>query len=144
MKWLGFLFFLTVSLLYIWNRKDHFSKKSWLLFGLSFIGVIIGTIIFGFALKNIMLVWPVITVSTAKFLTMAVGASFTAVLAMKFLVVMLCTMFLGFMRFHKKYNSENYQAFSSLSNVFSPSLLILVKCVVSCGSVLIFYGIWLA
>lgn len=144
MKWMFFLICIFVNFYYLWNGNDNFNRKSWLLFGLSFIGVIVGTFIFGFVLKNIMLLWPVITVSTAKFLTMAVGASFTTFLAMKFLVVMLCTMFSGFMKFHKKYNSENYQALSSLSNGFSPSLLILAKCVVSCGSVLIFYGIWLA
>ncbi|WP_033477303.1 hypothetical protein [Erwinia amylovora] len=140
----GFIFSLVGVLFYIWNGNDFFDKKAWLRFGLKFLAVFIGIIIFGFALKNLVLVWPVITISRAKFLTMAVGASFTAVLAMKFLIVMRCTMFSWFMRFHKNYNSENYQALSSLSKGFSPSLLILAKCAVSCGSVLIFYGIWLA
>ncbi|MFB5173756.1 hypothetical protein AAIO65_14435 [Erwinia amylovora] len=140
----GFIFSLVGALFYIWNGNDFFDRRCWLKFGLKFLAVFIGTIIFGFVQKGLMAIFPSYSNELARYLMARLGLSFLSVLAMKFLIVMLCTMFSGFMRFHKKYNSENYQALSSLSKGFSPSLLILAKCVVSCGSVLIFYGIWLA
>ncbi|CAX54421.1 hypothetical protein [Erwinia pyrifoliae] len=139
-----FLMFLMGAVFYIWNGNDFFDRASWLKFGLKFLAIFTGIIIFGFFQKGLMAIFPSYSNELARYLMTRLGLSFLSVLGMKFLVVMLCTMFSGFMRFHKKYNSENYQALSSLSNGFSPSLLILAKCVVSCGSVLIFYGIWLA
>ncbi|EXU77411.1 hypothetical protein ABW286_22855 [Erwinia papayae] len=144
MRTTGFIFFIFITLWYLWAGKDFFNKKDWLLFFLKFIGVLILTVIFGFMLKFLMSVWSGLSLSTAKELTSKFGASLSVVLGMKFLVVMLCEIFSRIMGFHQKYNQENYNGLSSLANKFSSPLLILAKCVVSCGSMLIFYGIWLA
>ncbi len=81
---------------------------------------------------------------SAKHFTTALGLSLLSVLGIKFMVVMLCTIFKSIMSFHEKYNQQHYDNLVSISNAFSSPLLILAKCVISCGSVLIFYGIWLA
>ncbi|ADP10136.1 hypothetical protein EJP617_04550 [Erwinia sp. Ejp617] len=53
-------------------------------------------------------------------------------------------MFGEIMGFHQSYNKDNYQSLSLLAGKFGPPLLILAKCVVSFGSVLMFYGVWLS
>ncbi|WP_338560844.1 hypothetical protein [Erwinia sp. E_sp_B04_7] len=144
MSYIGFVFFLLFCTCYLWDGKDFFNKRDWLVFLLKFIGVFIVTILFGFTLKGIMHLWPGISLTVAKHLTTAFGASLISVLGMKFLVVMLCAIFRNIMAFHENHNVENFDRLSVITNKFAPTLLILAKFVVTCGSVLIFYGIWLA
>ncbi|ADP10134.1 putative membrane protein [Erwinia sp. Ejp617] len=59
-------------------------------------------------------------------------------------MVMLCAIFNNIMSFHQKYNEDNYDELSSISQRVSLGLLLLAKFAVSLGSVLMFYGIWLA
>ncbi|MEE3664279.1 hypothetical protein V2I52_20525 [Brenneria sp. g21c3] len=144
MAWLGFITSWVITLLYIWNGKDSFNQRNWILFALIPIFILIGMVIFGLALKNILTVWPFISEHTAKTATIILPASLLSMWGMKFLVVMLCTAFSRMLDFHHKHNTfENYAKLSSLSNNFGPTLLILAKCLVSAGSILIFYGIWI-
>ncbi|MCG8711012.1 hypothetical protein JHU04_004350 [Brenneria sp. 4F2] len=144
MAWLGFIAFWVITVVYLWNGKDSFNKKEWLLFISKLVGIFIGTTVFSLVFKGILTVWPVISLPTAKYVTLILSTSFLAVWAMKFLVVMLCSMFSRMMDFHQQHNiAENYAKLSSLSNNFGPLLLILAKCLVSAGSILIFYGIWI-
>ncbi|MDX5631000.1 MULTISPECIES: hypothetical protein [unclassified Brenneria] len=144
MAWLGFITFWAITLVYIWNGKDNFNKREWLHFMLKLFRIFIVTAAFSLVLKSILTVWPVISLPTAKYVTLILSTSLLAVWAMKFLVVMLCTMFSRMLDFHQQHNTaENYAKLSSLSNNFGPALLILAKCFVSAGSILIFYGIWL-
>ena len=62
---------------------------------------------------------------------------------LKVTVVLLCTIFSGIIGRHKKYNAKNYEAISSITPVVAPGLLIVAKCLVSLGSVLMFSGLWL-
>ncbi|MFE8100756.1 hypothetical protein RBA71_04545 [Brenneria goodwinii] len=144
MNWLGFITFGIITLIYLWSGKDTFNKREWLFFVLKLFGIFVGTAIFSLVFKGILTVWPVVSLPTAKYATLILSTSFLAVWAMKFLVVMLCTMFSRIMGFHQQHNTvENYAKLSPLSNNFGPLLLILAKCLISAGSILIFYGIWI-
>lgn len=143
MSWLGFLIFLAISLWYMWNGKDSFSKKDWLLFAAKVIGVLIGTALFGRLMYNMITSWHFMPMSDAKKLTASLGGACIAVLGSKFLIVALCSIFSNIMGFHKEYNTQNYEKLSSFSKSVSPSLLLFVKCLVSAASALMLYGIWL-
>ncbi len=144
MNWIGFLFFLMLALCYLWNGKDTFNNKEWISFGLKFLAVILGVFIFGFIFKFFATVVPVISVTTAKYLTVTLFLSFTMILGTKFLVVMICAIFSRIIAFHRDHNKDHYQEIASISNRYGSSLILLAKCLISFGSVLIFYGIWLA
>ena len=144
MNWLGFIIFWIITLLYIWNGKDSFNKREWLFFGLKVVLIYVILFVIVIALRFILPIWPFVSVHTAKTVLIIAFGSLMSVLGMKFLVVMLCTMFSRIMGFHQQHNTtENYAKLSSLSNNFGPSLLILAKCLISAGSILIFYGIWI-
>ncbi|WP_168404144.1 hypothetical protein [Erwinia amylovora] len=140
----GFIFSLVGVLFYIWNGNDFFDKKAWLRFGLKFLAVILGAFVLGFILRSLIEFFPIIPREAAGVFMMKICGASTSILGLKFLVVMLCAIFNNIMSFHKKYNEDNYEKLSSFSQRVSPGLLLLAKCAVSCGSVLIFYGIWLA
>lgn len=144
MKIIAFVIFLIVTIMYVWNGRDNFDKKMWLKFGVKFVLLLFGVIILGFTLKLLVSLFSGFTNEMAGRLMMQIALSFTFILGMKFLVVMACTMFSRMMSIHKTYNTENYGKLSSLSNRFAPGLLLLAKVIVSLGSALIFYGIWLA
>lgn len=144
MEWIGFLLFLTASLRYIWNGKDSFSKREWFFFGLK--AVLILAVTFGVVviLRFTLSVWPFAPVNTVKAMLVSVTGSFLCLWGTKFLVVMLCALFGNIMGFHQRYNKENYHELSSLAGKFGTPLILLVKFLVSFGSVVMFYGIWLA
>lgn len=144
MKWIGFLLFLTASLFYIWNGKDIFNKKEWLFFGLKPVLILAVTFAVVVILKFILSVWLFAPVSAVKAVLVSITGSFLCLWGTKFLVVMLCTLFGKIMGFHQAYNKENYQSLSLLAGKFGSPLLILAKSVVSFGSVLMFYGVWLS
>lgn len=144
MNYIAFMVFIILTLIYLWNGKDFFNKKEWFFLMLKIVGVLIFTALLGRAMHDLIKLWNLDSMDSARHFTTALGLSLLSVLGMKFMVVMLCTIFKKIMKFHEKHNEENYNKLSSVSNAFSSPLLILAKCVVSGGSVLILYGIWLA
>ncbi|WP_338560836.1 hypothetical protein [Erwinia sp. E_sp_B04_7] len=144
MNVIAFLFFLAVAVYYVWNGKDFYKKKDWVGLGKKFIAVLIGVVILAFVLKGLVEIIPGFSNNTAGDLMEKIGMSFIMVLGMKFLIVMLCAIFSRIMDFHRIYNAKNYQKFSPLTIKVAPALLIVAKCIVSLGSVVIYYGIWLA
>lgn len=145
MKWMGFSLFVAITLIYIWNGKDHFTKKEWHAFLIKFIAVLIGSFVLVFFLVGITKHIPLITKDTGRLIIAIIPTSFMAILFSKFSVVMLCTIFDTVMCFHKNYNTaKNYSVLLSLVNRYGPGLLLLVKCLGSFGCILVFYGIWFA
>lgn len=144
MNYIFFIIFLILTLVYLWNGQDFFNKKEWIMLILKVVGVLIFTALLGRLMHDFIVSWKIMPMASARHFTTALGLSLLTVLGMKFMVVMLCAIFKRIMVFHKKYNYESYNQLSSVSRSFSFPLLILAKCVISCGSVLMFYGIWLA
>ena len=143
MSWLGFFFFVILSLWYVWNGKDNFSKKDWVLFFAKIVSVLIVTALFGRVMYNMIMAWHFMSIPEAKKLTASFGGAFIAVLGSKFLVVAIFSIFSNFLDFYKKHNEKNYEKLSSLSKTISPSLILFVKCLVSAASALMLYGVWL-
>lgn len=107
--------------------------------------LLIGTVLVVVIVSGILKVWPFITVSTAKHATSTLAVSFTTILACKFAVVMIVTIFERIMTFHKKYNAEkNYNFLISLVTKYRSSFLLFAKVILSLGSLPILYGIWLS
>ncbi|WP_417878439.1 hypothetical protein [Vibrio sp.] len=144
MKFIAFLFFWTVTVCYVWNGKDFYNKKEWSSFSKKFIGVLIGIVVLAFFLKGLVLVIPGFSNDLAGDLMEKIGASSIFILGMKFIIIMICSLFSGIVDFHKKYNADNYARFSPTASKLVPGMLIFAKCVVSLGSILIYYGIWLS
>nr|WP_237703593.1 hypothetical protein [Erwinia sp. Ejp617] len=113
-------------------------------FGLMFLAVILGAFVLAFILKGVVAVFPSIPKEMAGTFMMKFCGALTTILGLKFFVVMLCAIFNNIMSFHQKYNEDNYDELSSISQRVSLGLLLLAKFAVSLGSVLMFYGIWLA
>ena len=144
MNTIVFLLFLAATVYYVWSGKFFNGKKSLAGTGKSFIGVFIGIVIIGFILKALVAIIPGFTRNAAGDLMEALGASLVVVWGMRFLIVAISNIFSGIMEFHKKYNAANYSRFSPALGKLAPVMLFLIKCIVSLGSVVIFYGIWLA
>ncbi|MCF8581203.1 hypothetical protein L2X67_15400 [Enterobacter ludwigii] len=145
MKFLGFIIFLIIALVYIWNGKDHFNKKEWMGFFVKFILILVGTFVLVLVLTGLRKIFPSMTKEDGEQVLLVLPLSFVTLLFAKFFVVMLCTIFETIMRFHQRYNTEqNYTMLSSLMNKYGPKLLLVAKCLASFGCILIFYGIWLA
>ena len=145
MKFLGFIIFSLVALTYIWNGKDNFNKKEWVVFFVKLSFILVGTFIMVFVLIGLREIFPSMTKEDGELVLIVIPPSFVTLLLAKFFVIMLCTIFETIMRFHQRYNTEqNYSILSSLANRYSPGLLLLAKCLTSFGCILIFYGIWLA
>lgn len=143
MIFFAFLVFFAGSIAYLWNGKDKFDRKDWLILALKFFLAIIGTVIFGFILKAMVSAGLNISVNEGKTLTAQVGLSLVFIVGLKFLVVALCAIFSGVMGFHQQHNTkENYQILSSISNRTAPFLLVFIKIVITLASLLIYYGIW--
>lgn len=144
MKFLAFLFFWIATVCYVWDGKDFYNKKEWAEFGRKFIGVLIGIIVFAFVLKGLVFVIPGFSNALAGDLMEKVGISFIFIIGMKYMIVMICTLFRGIVGFHKKFNADNYTRFSAAASKLVPGMLFFAKCVVSLGSMVIYYGVWLA
>lgn len=144
MEILAFLFFLLVTVFFIWSSKISYGKRTLAGIGKAFIGVFIAIIAIGFVLKGLAAIIPSFTRDAAGDLMEALGASLFFIWGMRFILVGLCNIFGTIMDFHKKYNSENYRKFSPAINKLAPGLFIFSKVILSLGSVVIYYGIWLA
>lgn len=143
MKWIGFTFFVIITLCYIWNGSDFYTKKEWRAFFMKFVAVLVCSFLLVFILVGISKFLPLITKESARSLTVIIPASFMAVLLSKFFVIMLSTIFSIIMRFHVNYNSsENNSKLSLLGQKYGEKLLVLAKGLASFGCVLMFYGIW--
>lgn len=142
MEIIAFLFFLIITLYYVWNGKDFYNKSEWTAFGKKFIAVLVGVVIMAFVLKGLVAIIPGFTNNSAGNLMEEIGMSFIFILGMKFVIIMLCAIFSNVIGFHRNYNTDNYKKFSPLTNKLAPGLLIFAKCIVSLGSVVIYYGIW--
>lgn len=51
MRWFFFILFMVWTLALVWNRKDLFNKKQWILTGGMFVLVLLSTVVIGFLLK---------------------------------------------------------------------------------------------
>ncbi|MGX9837078.1 hypothetical protein [Enterobacter dykesii] len=143
MHWFFFFLFMIWTLALIWNGKDLFNKKQWLLAGLMFILVLVATVVIGFTLKWLAQSMSLFSVATAKHYSIILSMSFLCVWGLKVTVVLLCTLFSGIMGGHKRYNAENYEKLSSMTRAVAPGLLIFAKSLITLGSFLMFSGLWL-
>jgi len=143
MKYVNFLFFVLISIGYIWNGKNVFLRKDWVKFGLHFIGVAIAITIVGFIIKGSLAVFPGFSRSTARFILVGFSLSSVMVLVLKYLVVMMCAIFARIMKFHQVNNQKNYNDLSDFTSGISLPMLNFVKLLLSAVGVIIFYGIWL-
>ncbi|THD35003.1 hypothetical protein ERD80_15260 [Pantoea sp. R102] len=144
MKILAFFFFRIVTVYYVWNGKDFYNNKEWAGFGKMFISVLAGIVVLAFVLKGLVLIVPGFSNGLAGDLMEEIGVSFIFVLGMKFMIIMICALFSGIVAFQEKYNADNYARVSPATSKLVPGMLIFAKCVVSLGSIVIYYGIWLA
>ncbi|MBD3698409.1 hypothetical protein IE994_19165 [Enterobacter hormaechei] len=123
MKWAGLTIFILITLIYIWNGKDLYTKEEWRGFGIKFISVLIGAFVLVIVLVGFSKFIPLLTRETARSLSVIIPASFMAVLLSKFFVVMLNNIFDIIMRFHKRYNTAaNYTKLLSLSGKYGAKL----------------------
>lgn len=143
MHWFFFILFMIWTLALIWNGKDLFNKKQWLLAGLMFVLVLVATVVIGFTLKWLAQSMSLFSVATAKHYSIILSMSFLCVWGLKVTVVLLCTLFSGIMGGHKRYNAENYKKLSSMTRAVAPGLLIFAKSLITLGSFLMFSGLWL-
>ncbi|EKA2117949.1 hypothetical protein OKB64_000259 [Enterobacter hormaechei] len=143
MHWFFFILFMIWTLALIWNGKDLFNKKQWLLAGLMFVLVLVATVVIGFMLKWLAQSMSLFSVATAKHYSIILSMSFLCVWGLKVTVVLLCTLFSGIMGGHKRYNAENYEKLSSMTRAVAPGLLIFAKSLITLGSFLMFSGLWL-
>lgn len=143
MHWFFFIVFMIWTLALIWNGKDLFNKKQWLLAGLMFVLVLVATVVIGFTLKWLAQSMSLFSVATAKHYSIILSMSFLCVWGLKITVVLLCTLFSGIMGGHKRYNADNYEKLSSMTRAVAPGLLIFAKSLITLGSFLMFSGLWL-
>jgi hypothetical protein len=141
---IAFLLFLLVTEFFIWSSKISYGRKTLAGLGKAFVGVFIAIIAIGFVLKGLAAIMPGFTRDAAGDLMEALGASLFFIWGMRFILVGLCNIFGNIMDFHKKYNADNYRRFSPAINKLAPGLLVFSKVILSLGSIVIYYGIWLA
>lgn len=141
---IAFLLFLLVTEFFIWSSKISYGRKTLAGIGKAFVGVFIAIIAIGFVLKGLAAIMPGFTRDAAGDLMEALGASLFFIWGMRFILVGLCNMFGNIMDFHMKYNADNYRRFSPAINKLAPGLFVFSKVILSLGSIVIYYGIWLA
>lgn len=144
MEIVAFLFFWLVTVYFIWSSKISYGKRTLVRIGKAFIGVFIAIIALGFVLKALVAIIPGFTRDAAGDLMEELGVSLLFVWGMRYILVALCNMFGTIMDFHKKYNADNYRKFSPITSKLAPWLFIFLKIILTFGSIVIYYGIWLA
>lgn len=143
MKWSGFIFFIIIALIYIWNGKDVFSRKEWVSFFKKFLAVLIGAFILVVILVGLSKYLHLIDRESARALSVLIPASVMTMLISKLFVISLFALFRFIMRFHHRYNtSENYSKLSLIGSSYGARLSLFVKVIASFGCVIMFYGIW--
>ncbi|MDF2042922.1 MULTISPECIES: hypothetical protein [unclassified Pantoea] len=141
---IAFLLFLLVTEFFIWSSKISYGRKTLAGISKAFVGVFIAIIAIGFVLKGLAAIMPGFTRDAAGDLMEALGASLFFIWGMRFILVGLCNLFGTIMDFHKKYNAGNYRRFSPAINKLAPGLFVFSKVILSLGSIVIYYGIWLS
>ena len=145
MKWLCFILFTLLSLIHIWNGKDFFKRKDWVLFFVKLISAIVFAYVLVFILVGMSKYLHLMTRETARALTVTIPASLIVILISKFFVVMLNTIFDMVILFHARYNTaSNYSKILEIFNHYGTGFQLITKCLVSFGCILMFYGIWFA
>lgn len=140
----AFLFFLLVTIYFIWSSKVSYGGKTLAGIGKAFIGIFTAIIAIGFVLKGLAAIIPGFTRDAAGDLMEALGVSLVFIWGMRFILVALCHIFGAIMDFHKKYNAKTYRRLSPAINKLAPGLFIFSKVILSLGAIVIYYGIWLA
>ncbi|MGM8432045.1 hypothetical protein [Enterobacter cloacae] len=143
MHWFFFILFMIWTLALVWNGKDLYNKKQWILTGGMFVLVLLATVVIGFLLKWLAQSISLFSLATAKQYSIIFSMSFLCVWGLKFTVVLLCTIFSGITKGHKRYNAENYEEMLSVTRTVSPGLVIVAKTIISLGGFLMFSGLWL-
>ncbi|MCE1969617.1 hypothetical protein LWT57_06275 [Enterobacter cloacae] len=143
MHWFFFILFMIWTLALVWNGKDLYNKKQWILTGGVFVLVLLATVVIGFLLKWLAQSISLFSLATAKQYSIMFSMSFLCVWGLKFTVVLLCTIFPGITKGHKRYNAENYEEMLSVTRAVSPGLVIVAKTIISLGGFLMFSGLWL-
>ncbi|EMN5548809.1 hypothetical protein RVX52_004691 [Enterobacter cloacae] len=143
MHWFFFILFMIWTLALVWNGKDLYNKKQWVLTGGMFVLVLLATVVVGFLLKWLALSISLFSLATAKQYSIMFSMSFLCVWGLKFTVVLLCAIFSGITKGHKRYNAENYEKMLSVTRAVSPGLVIVAKTIISLGGFLMFSGLWL-
>lgn len=143
MHWFFFTIFLIMTLVFIWDGKDCFSKKQWLTTGILLVAVLIATVVISVAFKWLSQSFSIFSIVTAKQYSVIFSMSLLCMWGLKVVVVLLCTLFSGIMDAHRIHNPANYERLSSISGKVAPGLLFIVKGSVSVGSFLMFSGLWL-
>ncbi|HFK6083580.1 TPA: hypothetical protein ACG0NP_004715 [Enterobacter cloacae] len=143
MHWFFFILFMIWTLALVWNGKDLYNKKQWILTGGMFVLVLLATVVIGFLLKWLAQSISLFSLATAKQYSIMFSMSFLCVWGLKFTVVLLCTIFSGITKGHKRYNAENYEEMLSVTRTVSPGLVIVAKTIISLGGFLMFSGLWL-
>lgn len=144
MEIVAFIFFLLVTVYFIWSSEISYGKKTLAVIGKAFIGIFMAIIAIGFVLKGLAAIIPGFTLDAAGDLMEKLGASLFFVWGVRFILVALCNLFGTIMNFHKKYNADNYRKFSPTTSKLAPGMFIFSKVILSLGSIVIDYGIWLA
>ncbi|AMG58385.2 hypothetical protein [Pantoea vagans] len=144
MEIVAFLFFWLVIVYFVWSNETSYRKEMLAGIGKAFIGIFIAIIAIGFVLKGLAVIIPDFTLDAAGDLMEKLGASLYFIWGMRFILVALCNLFGTIMNFHKKYNTGNYRIFSPTINKLAPGPFVFSKVILSLGSIVIYYGIWLA
>ena len=143
MKWTGFIIFILIALVYIWNGKELYTLKEWRDFRIKLISVLVGALALTIILVGVSKLTPLLDRESARAIALILPASLMAMLLSKFFVVMLNAIFESIMRFHKRCNTkEMYLKLSSLSARYGAKLNLVAKFLASLGCILMLYGIW--
>ena len=84
MKWSGFVIFIFITLIYIWNGKDVFLKKEWLSFLMKFLAVLVGAFVLVLLLVGVSKYLHLIDRESARALSVIIPASVMTLLISKF------------------------------------------------------------
>ena len=93
MHWFFFILFMIWTLALVWNGKDLYNKKQWILTGGMFVLVLLVTVVIGFLLKWLAQSISLFSLATAKQYSIMFSMSFLCVWGLKLTVVLLCTIF---------------------------------------------------
>ncbi|EKK4083500.1 hypothetical protein PNF79_004191 [Cronobacter dublinensis] len=143
MSYLIFAVFVLMALYVIWRGKLPSGKKGWLYFVLKMVGIYIITMIlasFFYSLENYFFVIPY---GAAERYTGISFLSLATLWGIQLLMGLFISLFGSMLKFHEKYNKDNYEKIKGFTNSLSPSPLLVLRLFLSVGVILIYYGIWL-
>ncbi|MCC2000133.1 hypothetical protein [Enterobacter bugandensis] len=86
MKWTGFIIFILIALVYIWNGKDLYILKEWRDFRIKFISVLVGALALTLILIGVSKLTPLLDRESARAIALILPASLVAMLLSNFLL----------------------------------------------------------